>query len=327
MLQPVFDNDYMPRIAKYGWPARWYPAGLAGGRRRRGLAQRRSGHVFDRRNGQRRAVAAIPSPERRPTAVATSVDGEAALPSAMPQLITDFTAYDTGKMRMRGRRHRGRAQLADGLGHALGRRSGRRVHRGSRKAPAARSRFELCKGGRQFQCRFDLATGQATLSISGQDMAAWHPTASTTVRGKGQHKILFSNCDDELRLWVDGRVVSFDAPTTYPTISSNTQPDAADLAPVGMASTGAAVRISHLRVLRDIYYIADQLDSIGRGHDVCYQAGKALPGEGSDRRHANRLRRVLARRRISSSCSATTAPRARTAGSGARTTIGCPASC
>ena len=24
MLQPVFDNDYMPRIAKYGWPARWY---------------------------------------------------------------------------------------------------------------------------------------------------------------------------------------------------------------------------------------------------------------------------------------------------------------
>ena len=24
MLQPVFDNDYMPRIAEYGWPARWY---------------------------------------------------------------------------------------------------------------------------------------------------------------------------------------------------------------------------------------------------------------------------------------------------------------
>jgi len=24
MLQPVFDNDYMPRIAECGWPARWY---------------------------------------------------------------------------------------------------------------------------------------------------------------------------------------------------------------------------------------------------------------------------------------------------------------
>ena len=26
MLQPVFDNDYMPRIANEGWPARWTPA-------------------------------------------------------------------------------------------------------------------------------------------------------------------------------------------------------------------------------------------------------------------------------------------------------------
>ena len=23
MLQPVFDNDYMPRIAESGWPAHW----------------------------------------------------------------------------------------------------------------------------------------------------------------------------------------------------------------------------------------------------------------------------------------------------------------
>ena len=34
MLQPVFDNDYMPAIAKYGWPVRWQsdsaPSGAAG---------------------------------------------------------------------------------------------------------------------------------------------------------------------------------------------------------------------------------------------------------------------------------------------------------
>ena len=33
MLQPVFDNDYMPRIAKYGWPARWQPEPAADGSR------------------------------------------------------------------------------------------------------------------------------------------------------------------------------------------------------------------------------------------------------------------------------------------------------
>ena len=27
---------------------------------------------------------------------------------------------------------------------------------------------------------------------------------------------MFSNCDEELRLWVDGRLVAFDSPTTYP---------------------------------------------------------------------------------------------------------------
>ena len=37
MLQPVFDNDYMPEIAKYGWPARWYCDSAAGGVDLRGL--------------------------------------------------------------------------------------------------------------------------------------------------------------------------------------------------------------------------------------------------------------------------------------------------
>ncbi len=32
VLQPVFDNDCMPQIAKYGWPPRWQPeAGRDGG--------------------------------------------------------------------------------------------------------------------------------------------------------------------------------------------------------------------------------------------------------------------------------------------------------
>jgi hypothetical protein len=154
----------------------------------------------------------------------------------------------------------------------------------------------LCKGGRRSQCRFDLATGQATLSISGQDMDAWRPTAATAVQGKGRHRILFSNCDDELRLWVDGGVVPFDPPTGYANLGSahptayphlgNVRPDSADLAPVGVASTGASLRISHLRVLRDIYYIADKCGSMG--HDIWYRPGNAKLGRAMEPQQLDR---------------------------------------
>ena len=56
----------------------------------------------------------------------------------------------------------------------------------------------------------------------------------------------------------------------------NTTPEDSDLEPVGIASTSAQVKISHLRVLRDIYYIADRWDSMG--HDAWYQYGEAKPG-------------------------------------------------
>jgi hypothetical protein len=63
---------------------------------------------------------------------------------------------------------------------------------------------------------------------------------------------------------VDGSLVSFDAETTYrPLDNEIPQSDAADpgdLAPAGIASQGAALRVQHMRVLRDIYYIADRED-------------------------------------------------------------------
>jgi signal peptidase I len=56
-------------------------------------------------------------------------------------------------------------------------------------------------------------------------------------------------------LWVDGNVVVFDAPAAYDDLR-NAQPDQSDRMPAGVASAGAALRVSHLRLLRDIYYIA-----------------------------------------------------------------------
>jgi hypothetical protein len=268
MLQPVFDNDYMPKIAEYGWPARWCPPpGSSAGAWQSGDAGAFTidGAAKDEQWLRYHHLTPLPQQWQQ-------VEGKSA-PPLRPQLITDFTAYDTGKMRYAN--PYSDAHDPDGLGsHWVGDLA---VECTAEVETASGSLvFELRKGGRQFACRFDLSTGRATLSISGPDMTAWRPTALTNVRGKGRHKILFSNCDDELRLWVDGDAIVFDAPTTYPDLN-NTQADGTDLEPVGIASAAAQVRISHLRVLRDIYYIADRLNSTA--HDVWYKPGEALPNK------------------------------------------------
>ncbi|MBN2216093.1 MAG: hypothetical protein JW719_01825, partial [Pirellulales bacterium] len=112
--------------------------------------------------------------------------------------------------------------------------------------------LELVEGGRRMQCRVDLADGQARLSISGD---AFQRTGATPITRPGTYEILFANVDDQLRLWIDGRLVQFDGPTTYGPFD-NTIPTQADLEPVGIAAVGADVGVSHVQVLRDLYYIA-----------------------------------------------------------------------
>jgi signal peptidase I len=72
--------------------------------------------------------------------------------------------------------------------------------------------------------------------------------------------VRFSNVDAEVRLWVNDQRVAFDGATTYvprdvlrPATSAG---DPGDLAPVGIGTRGAALRIQRLRVLRDVYYVS-----------------------------------------------------------------------
>lgn len=266
MLQPVFDNDYMPQIAKAGWPARW--SADSQGNTSDWRSDDAASFVVDgsaKMEKWLRYHHLVPSSQQEWDDAAVGKR-----PNPPRQLITDFAAYDTGKMRYLSN------PSEPGPGH-----SGIGSHwvgdlavecAAETQGPGGTLALELCKGGRRFQCRFDLATGQATLSISGQDMADWRRTAATSMRGQGKHKILLANCDQELRLWIDGSLVSFDQPTIYDDLHNNV-PKSADLTPVGIASAGAATRISHLRVLRDIYYIADRWDS--SGHDLYFPAGDA----------------------------------------------------
>jgi signal peptidase I len=134
--------------------------------------------------------------------------------------------------------------------------------------------LELVKGGRRFRCRIDLATGQAALSISGPGAEQFHPTATTGVRGRGSHRIIFANADDQLLVWIDGSVVAFNSPTTYDSrLLEDCFPELADLQPAGIASRRAVLKISHLKLLRNIYYIASReasplTDFTGRNPDL-----------------------------------------------------------
>ena len=82
------------------------------------------------------------------------------------------------------------------------------------------------------------------------------PKAEIALRGADKYKVRFANVDDQLRLWIDGWEIVFDLPTTYEPLD-NFIPTEADLLPAGIASRGASMEISHLRLLRDLYYIAD----------------------------------------------------------------------
>ncbi len=125
--------------------------------------------------------------------------------------------------------------------------------------------LDLVEGGRHFTCRVDLASGEAKLSAAND--ADYAPKAKTPLSGLGKHRVAFANFDDQLLLWVDGKIVDFDRETAYRAdrvfgsresiLPHTSEKDLGDLAPVGIGAIGAKLAVSRLRVWRDIYYIAD----------------------------------------------------------------------
>ena len=255
MLQPVYDNDYaLPEMIEGGWPARWQPVPSPGGSAAGPWVTSEDYKSFSSSGsaeGQSwlRYQHFVPSPSQW----RSIVDGT--LWDPKPQLISDFCYYNTNRNSQHGRQPDPESLGLFWVGDlAL------RCELVVEKA-AGEAIFELVEGGRRMQCRIDLATGRATLSISG--LEGFQPSASTGVCGAGTYQITFSNVDDQLLLWVDGKVVPFDGPTAYDPLG-NTRPQAADLAPVGIACCGpAAFRVNHLKVLRDIYYISGLATNVG----------------------------------------------------------------
>ncbi len=310
MLQPVYDNDLAPTITgTLGWPARWTaePGFADSAWTTKDLASFESdgnakGEAWIRYRHR------VPSPEQWQSVAAAlhkkraweltrdeAAQAARANPlspeSVRPQLISDFTAYNTGDSGdPRDPRRPGKSLHDSGLDAAALIDRGYGQHWVGDLAlqfdlePAAASGkvvAELIKGGRHFQCRFDLASGKAELTIGGGGAEAdgYHRTATTAVADTKRHTIIFANVDDELTLWVDGKVVAMKDPTKpdvqaaphggqaesesdqHPNryesaLLDDHVPTAADLSPVGIAVEGASVKISHIKVLRNVYYIA-----------------------------------------------------------------------
>jgi signal peptidase I len=267
-MQPVYDNDYvLSEQVRKGWPMRWAPM----------EPDTAGGWVVseDLKSFQTKGTASEEVWLAYRHTVPTYQDwayrmGVWAVEPAKPkaQLITDFTAYDTGEgwSAHRFADRRPPEPLPGGFGQppdpsTLGLNwVGDLMVDFEINATGNRGEVvvDLVKGGQHFLCRLDLAQGTVGLAIRGVD--AFRPTSSAGIRGPGTHRVRFANVDQQLVLWLDGRVVSFDQPTTYDaSIADTTVPNRDDLEPVRIGSRDAAVEVRHLKVLRDIYYIAQQV--------------------------------------------------------------------
>ncbi len=124
--------------------------------------------------------------------------------------------------------------------------------------------LDIVEGGVHFTCRFDVATGKATLHCSNpsvrfetEDGAKVEVPQADTGVTKGSHHLLMVNADDQIHLWVDDRLVSFDTSKycrpgmPVPTYSKE---DAGDAEPVGIGTKDLEVTVNRLKVVRDIYY-------------------------------------------------------------------------
>jgi signal peptidase I len=264
----VYDNDH-PETAllKTGWPERWAPVkksdspdALAGWTDDGDGWQAGDARSF-RLSGKKAADS-----ERHWLRYRNYVPGAAAWNDVQngrkpiaprPELITDFCGYNAYS-NMRG--------LADDLGVYWVGDLTVDCHVDLRDVqPGGELLLELNEGARAYRCRIELASGRATLSFlephDAKDPGDEHvlATGTTDLTGSGAHDLSFANVDDRLCLWVDDRIVEFDAPTTYAPYGGLTiqRPWDEDLIPVGIAARGVDATVSRLLLRRDIYYRCD----------------------------------------------------------------------
>ena len=288
MLQLVDDSQHIAgRLREIGWPLRWQAWSAGTGKSELTWTSPDEGHTYE--------TAGLADQDvwlRYHHILASDFDWETIEKGRTPamvadrrgSLITDFYAYNafTSVDREALVKRKLKTELdeynpRDIRGSSLGAFGTLGLHWVSDlaleadvevKSEQGELLFMLVKGGLNYTCRVDIATGKATLAIGngsvefvgadGTRDAA--PVGQTSIQGVGTYRVRFSNVDAELRLWVNDRRIEFSGPTAYEPRQSlrpvTSSADPGDLAPVGIGTRGAAVATQRLRVLRDVYYVA-----------------------------------------------------------------------
>ncbi|HWB01243.1 MAG TPA: S26 family signal peptidase [Pirellulales bacterium] len=252
MLQMVYDNDHcLPNYIAKGLPARWTSATAAGSSAWQPSEDYRTFELKAPTQDQALLRYEHRTPDANDWAALKynpdSPNTRQRLSEIPADPVVDFCAYDTG---FRDEPYLGAYAVGD-----LALECELEILRSEQADPrGGEAVLELIEGGRAFRCRIDLSTGDATLLAD--DLPSFKPTAKTAVRGTGRHRLRFSNVDDQLLVWVDDALVAFDAPTRYELPWQG--PSERDGTPASIAVRGVAARLSHLRVLRDVYYLTEQ---------------------------------------------------------------------
>lgn len=261
-LQPVFATEHQPlALLAAGWPDRWQaeadaaqPTWAAAADHRRyelsaaaqQVAWLRYRHLAPSEPIWRRALQGALQP--------------ADLAEAQPQLITDFCAYNSN----RGNNNDSGVNWAGDLLLEA------QVSVAQR---AGELRLQLVESGERFEARFDLARGDCTLTRSAD--AAWQRTSVRPVLADGTREfhVRFANVDNQLVVWLNDAVVEWSEPANYP-LAATYRPAELDLTPAAIGLQGTPGAVTHIRLARDIYYVATTRDGM-RMDD--FPAG-ALPG-------------------------------------------------
>ena len=282
MRQLVHDTDYDPaELYAAGWPLRWQaqtgPDGGAGGwqveAQADGLTVRQRFEV-DAPAGETawlryrhlapsyddwRQVEAFTQAANKPPAAAQAIRR-----SAGPQLVTDFNAYNT-RVSQVSIDHWGDLRVDPAkLGlHWVG----DLMVEADVEVKDARGELlvDLVEAGRHFTATFDLATGRVVLGAEG--IEGFAPVADTPLNKPGTYHVALANFDDQLVLWVDDKIASFEGTTNYDAakifgsrakiIPQTSDADPGDFAPVGIGARDTKLAVTRLQVWRDIYYVAD----------------------------------------------------------------------
>lgn len=271
----VYDYDHPERaLHERGWPTRWAPV-----ERNPDATDAIAGWSLDTQGWESRPKTSgfVLSPERaqdgnthwlRYRNIVPGPDDWRALESGnnpleppMPELITDFCSYNA----YTGGDSSGLFSDAYWVGDLTV--SGEVFV--DEATPDGELVLELNEGSRRYRCRFELATGRVALSqlvdLNRDDEESRLTEADARLTVGQAHHIRFANVDDRLSVWVDERLIDFQGESSYAVPeTTNPSPQTGDLIPVGIAAKGAAVRVSHLLLKRDIYYRAETLV---RGYD------------------------------------------------------------